>query len=248
MSAEVLLFAGAPTPPLMPPTRDQLIRVRTTGMQGVTLDGQPFLDWYLTTPDWDAAKRQRAYDLKHAAGDTHCLIALSWNYQEAGAYAPAGFDGTKDWTRFLGIVDEVLAAGFYISLHLAGDGLSHADFSYNDPQGWTYGFQWLMANFSSIWARLGPARTPFILPCPGFDGCIPGWAGPENDWHRTNAWIQLCRATIGPSAPLFLYLSAGALGVERGNERLRDPGRAAGGWGLLRRADSLWTAGAVSGT
>ena len=40
----------------------------------------------------------------------------------------------------------------------------------------------------------------------------------------------------------------GHLGVERGNERLRHAGRAAGGWGLLRRADSVWTAGAVSGT
>lgn len=189
------------------PTREQLIAVRTTGMQGLWLDDGPFLDWFLTSPDYDASKRQRAYALKQAHGDTHCLLALSWNYQEDGAFAPAGFDGTKDWPRFLAIMDEVLDAGFLVSLHLAGDGLG-AGPGYNDPKGWTYGWQWLMANFSDIWARLG-SRTPFTIPCPGFDGCIPDWAGPENNWHRTNEWIQLCRSVIGPDAPLFLYLSSG---------------------------------------
>ncbi len=195
-----------------PPTRDQLIAVQTTGMQGLTLDGQPFLDWYLTTPDWDAAKRQRAYDLKHAAGDTHCLLALSWNYQEAGAFAPTGFDGTQDWDRFLAIMDEVIAAGFMVSLHLAGDGLSTsgaAPWRYNDPQGWTYGWQWLMANIPDIRARIGDARAAFIVWCDGFDGCVPGWAGLENDWHRTNEWLERARQVLGPSAVIAIYLSAG---------------------------------------
>ena len=213
MSGHSIVVFGeesSPAPPV--PTRAQLLAVRTTGMQGLTLDGKPFLDWYLTSPDYDAATRQRAYALKHAAGDTHCLLALSWNYQEAGAYAPAGFDGTRDWARFLEILDEVIAAGFLVSLHLAGDGLSTSDrapWGYNDPAGWTYGFQWLMANFPALYARIGAARAPYVLWCPGFDGCIPGWAGPENDWHRTNEWIRLCRSVIGPDAVLMLYLSAG---------------------------------------
>ena len=203
----VLLFGGSSVPPITP-TREHLIAVQTTGMQGLTLDGHPFLDWYLTSPDYDTATRQRAYALKHAAGDTHCLLALSWNYQEAGAYAPVGFDGTKDWPRFLAILDEVIAAGFLVSLHCAGDGLGDG-VNYNDPAGWTYGWQWLMANFHAIFETIGAARSKFIVWCPGFDGCIPGWAGPENDWHRTNEWIQLCRSIIGPDAVLFLYLSSG---------------------------------------
>jgi hypothetical protein len=209
----VLLFAGrAPAPPVTIPTRAELLAVQTTGMQGLTLDGHPFLDFYITSPDYDAATRQRAYDLKHSVGDTHCLVALSWNYQEAGAYAPAGFDGTKDWPRFLGILDEVIAAGFFVSLHLAGDGLSMTQgppWNYNDPVGWTYGWQWLTASFPDIHAQIGPTRAPFILWCPGFDGCVPGWAGPENNWHRTNEWIQRCRSIIGPDAVLMLYLSSG---------------------------------------
>lgn len=205
--------------PLPVPTRDQLCKVKTSGMQGLTVSTQygnvPWFDPYITSPELSASDRQSIYAAKKAAGDTHFLVSLSWNYVETGVKfgslnrAPVGFDGTKDWNRFLSILDEIISAGFYVSLHLAGDGLSNPDFSYNDPQGWTYGFQWLMGKIVEISGKIGSARSPYIIWCPGFDGCVPGWAGPENDWHRTNEWLVHARQVLGPQAVLAIYLSSG---------------------------------------
>jgi len=202
------------------PTRAQLADVRTSGMQGLIVNTPSFgpgnwFELYLTSEELTAADRAAVYAAKRAAGDTHMIVALSWAYRESGisfgtlGRAPAGFDGTRNWLRFLALLDEIIAAGFYISLHMAGDGLSRPDFGYNDPVGDTYGWQWLMANLATIRAQVGEARAAYIAWCPGFDGCIPGWAGPENDWHRTNEYLQAARQTLGPSAVIALYLSAG---------------------------------------
>lgn len=217
--SKLLLLSQAGSGPLPVPTREQLCKVKTSGMQGLTVSTQygdaPWFDPYITSPELSSSDRQSIYAAKKAAGDTHCLVALSWNYAEAGVQfgslnrAPAGFDGTKNWSRFLALLDEIIGAGFYISLHLAGDGLSNADFSYNDPQGWTYGWQWLMQNISAISGTIGAARSPYIIWCPGFDGTIPEWAGPENNWHRTNEWLVQARQVLGPTAVLAVYLTAG---------------------------------------
>lgn len=189
-------------------------------MQGLTVNlpsfgNVPWFDPYLTSPELTAADRQAVYAAKHAAKDSHHLLALSWNYGEAGVSfgslgrAPQGFDGTQNWPRFLSIYDELLSEDFLVSLHLAGDGLSNPAGGYNDPVGWTYGWQWLMANLPMIRAQIGDARAARTVWCDGFDGCTPGWAGPENNWQRMNQYLDFARQTLGPAAVIAIYLSAG---------------------------------------
>lgn len=189
-------------------SRDSLIAVETRGMQGLMLHGKPMLDWYLTSPDLTAADRREYYTIKQDAQDTHCIIPLSWNYPESGAYAPTGFDGWQNFSRLDDLISEVVDAGFHVPFMCAGDGIDPAQGSiYSDPQGWTYGWQWLMDHFDQIYDQITAKSS--IIWTPGFDGCIPAWAGPENNWHRTNQWIQKCRSVIGPTGVLFLYLIDG---------------------------------------
>lgn len=223
MFSQLLYPLGGTRPPV--PTRSQLITVETSGMQGLVVNTPSYgpANWwdpYITSPELTAADRQAVYAAKCAAGDKHMMLAVSWNYAEPGVVfgtlkrALAGFDGTKNWTRFLQIYDEVLDAGFYVSLHLAGDGLSQpqnpdGSWNYNDPTGWTYGWQWLMANLATIRAQVGDTRAAYTLWCDGFDACTPDWAGPTNVWQRMNQYLQLARQVLGSTAAISIYLSSG---------------------------------------
>ncbi len=74
--------------PLRPPvpTRDQVCSVRLT-FQGLTVDTADHgtLPWFeAALTSLSAGDRARVYAAKHAAGDTHCIVALTWNYDEPG--------------------------------------------------------------------------------------------------------------------------------------------------------------------
>lgn len=211
-----------------PPSRDQLCGVRCT-FQGLTVVTQqygtlplfdPAIGWFTL-----AADRQAAYDVKAAAGDTHINLTISGQYAEAGqAYANVvGRDYTQDIPALRALLTEAICAGvsrgvpngFRILLALAGDGMSvnwnPQPGEYNDPAGWTYGFEWLMENFQRIWSALRgdhgewPDLTPWILPMPGYDGVVPAW----QPFTCVNEYVRHARSVAGPHAALAIELSAG---------------------------------------
>lgn len=170
-----------------PPTRDQIGAVKLS-FQGlnVTLPGYGTIPWFEPAiSSLDAAGRQAVYAAKHAAGDTHLAIALSWNYSGDGGYSypVPGRDLSGDLPAFRALVEEAIRNGFYVLAFLAGDGESRPGGGYNDPVGWTYGHAWLMQNLPAIVAALQqPADlTPYVVLLPGWDGVVPGWAPDASD-------------------------------------------------------------------
>lgn len=176
------------------PTRTQVAAVQTS-LAGLTYQtGQ-----YGAIPAWfygklNAADRAGARAVHRAAGDTHIHIGVSEAYIEPSTLWPlelmVGYDyAYADLGKFYDILFETIAAGFFIDLPLAGDGLSRntnpTQGEYNDPQGNTYGFEWLMHNFERIAQALQgdgtasrPDLTPFICFRPGWDAVFYGWGKP----------------------------------------------------------------------
>ncbi len=182
-----------------------MIQVKTTGMQ----NDRNFWECVLTSPDMTQAQRLEQYAAKRAAGDECVILTLSWRYDPCGY---AGRDLWNDLPTFRQYVIEALdmAQGGmqYVLVMLAGDGLAYS------PEGGTYGFFNLMQNFQRIYDGLkgGPGDvdlTPYCVFCPGYDGVVPAWAGPEDQWTRTEDWLLKARGIVGPEGVLALELSAG---------------------------------------
>ena len=154
-------------------TRDQVINVRTTGMQGLTVQTRQFgkLPWWDAALAWldNADDRQAVYAVKHAAGDTHELIQLPFGpplYNEEGnAYAPSHGFGARDWTtdyaKLAALVDEVNQAGFVPVVFLGGDG----------PDNYPVAVKQLPEVFNA----LGRGRMRSLLLIPGWDSVFYGW-------------------------------------------------------------------------
>src|SRR5215469_7067549 len=137
---------------------------------------------------YNATDRQRHYAALKSAGATVIEFAISWNYQESNFHYPVpGTDLSKNLPQLADLIIEALSTGLF-------DGIN-----YNDPAGWTYGWQWLMAQTPPIIQFFknykGIDLTKYILFIPGYDGVVPGWAGPENNWHRVNEWIALAKSS-----------------------------------------------------
>jgi len=168
----------APTPDPIPTyTRDQVCRVRTS-FQGLTVHTSQYgdLPWFEPAiSSLSPEDREAVYAAKHAAGDTHLGIAVSWRYAEAHqAYEHVpGRDLSNDLPTLRALVEDAIRHGFIVTLHLAGDGQSTAS-GYNDPVGWTYGHQWLMAHLAEIIAAMDGVNDA-ILYVPGYDGVFYGW-------------------------------------------------------------------------
>lgn len=213
-----------------PPTRDQLCGVKCS-LQGLTVNTSQYgsLPWFDPALSWLGLQsdRERVYDVKANAGDTHINIAVSSMYhsnEASNAYnALPGRDFTQDIPALRDLITEAICAGvsrglpngFCILLAMAGDGDSVNDNpqpgQYNDPKGWTYGFQWLMKNFARIWSGLrgdggnGPDLTPWIITMPGYDGVVPAW----QPWSHVNDYVRMARAAVGPSGALSIELGGG---------------------------------------
>lgn len=154
-------------------------------MQGFTFRSSQFgdLPWFeAALSSLNESDRRALYAAKHAMGDTHCLLDISWNYAEPGQPYGSGNrvpprDMTGDLPAFRALVEEVIRAGFIPVVFLAGDGQSNPRGGYNDPVGWTYGYQWLYAQLGRIrsipdeWQKL----LPYVVFVPGFDGVFYGW-------------------------------------------------------------------------
>jgi hypothetical protein len=143
----------------------------------------PIPAWFyaaLSQPDRAAARSTH-----RQAGDTHIPIPISEAYRETGTLWPEalreGYDYTQDLDALRAVCFETIAAGFFVDMPLAGDGLGSGP-DYNDPVGRTYGYQWLMANLARILAGLQgdgtaarPDLTPYIIFRPGWDAVFYGW-------------------------------------------------------------------------
>lgn len=189
-------------PPI--PSRERMQQVRTSGMQNT----RNWWECVLTSPDVSREKRLEQYAFKRANGEECQIITLSWRYDPCGY---AGRDLWNDIPTLREYVTEALTDGgmSYVLLMLGGDGLDYS------ADGGTYGFFNLMSNLQRIRDGLagtngeGPDLTPYIIPCPGYDGVVPGWAGPQDQWTRVEEYLLHARAVFGPSAVLALELSAG---------------------------------------
>ncbi|HEY8039878.1 MAG TPA: hypothetical protein VIF15_08805 [Polyangiaceae bacterium] len=185
------------------PTRAGVLSVKLT-FQGltVTLPTYGAIPWFEPAiTSLDAASRKLVYQAKHAAGDTHIGMAVSWAYMNDGGYSypVPGLDLTGNLPAFRALVVEAIENGFTPVIFLAGDGESPAGGGYNDPNGWTYGYSWLMAHLPAIVASLQQPfdLTPYCLLVPGWDGVMPGWQPSELDAYLLQARSLLPNGYVG---------------------------------------------------
>lgn len=176
--------------PVMPPapTKRELMEAQYT-FQGLRAncpqyDARPLPIFDPMRDVVDQACRD-AIDAAHrAAGDKVIGVALSHQYDEPGVIPVLRWG--KDWTTDLpglhAYLVDIIQRGFYVQLHLAGDGHSVKDASgryvYNDPVGHTYGCEWLNETFPQIADALEDIH-PYIRFLPGYDGVFYGCETPD---------------------------------------------------------------------
>jgi len=206
--------ATSPLPQI--PSRARVCGVKET-FQGLTVDTEQYghIPWfeaaYVSLNDKD---RAQARQVKRGAEDTHLELALAWNYQEPGySYPVPGRDLTGDLPTYRALVEEVIRDGFIPVLRLAGDGTAP------DPQGWTKGHDWLMANLEAILTALREPvdLLPYCLITPGYDGVFYGWS-PD----QVRAFLSKLRS-LAPACHIGLEFSAGICHLGNGTADYTDP-------------------------
>jgi hypothetical protein len=222
------LHGTLPEPTLPPePTREEVCGVNIL-FQGVTQFSEEFGAFPAFGPetstlndhDLDAYVRRMV-----TWGATHVEIAISWQYDERDyRYPIPGRDLTDNLPELRRRIIRMLAAGAKaVVLFMAGDGRSapkNADgtYPYNDPQGHTYGYEWLMENFPRIADGLHDVRK-YILVVPGYDGVFYGWGGDtdgiDRQPERVIAFGELFRE-IWPDGYLGIEHSTGKIPVGEG--------------------------------
>lgn len=197
-----------------PPDRMTLMR-KPWHFQGLRVPIDGLTGWFDPALAWiDASKRPQVYATKDAAGDLLYGLALSGQYNEPGQpYAQyAGVDFSKNLPALNALYDEILAGNpnRAVRLFCAGDSQG-AGPGYNDPQGMTYGHDWLMAFFPTLVASLG-WRCRFTQFYPGFDSVFYGW-----DPSQVQAFGSLVRATLSdPNIVLGIEHDVGHIPVGNG--------------------------------
>lgn len=170
--AQMIVLSGpGATPPLPPaPSRSQIINVRTSGMQGLTVQTAQYgsLPWWDAALPWlTASDRQAVYAAKRAASDTHCLVQLPFGpplYDEPNQAYSADRFGPLDWTagntaidpKLAALMTEVVINGFTPVLFLGGD---------NGQEGHAIA----VVQLPLVVAALGPLMA-YTLIIPGWDG------------------------------------------------------------------------------
>lgn len=173
-----------------------------------------------------AEDRQAVYEMKRKDGDKVIILTVSHAYLEP--WIPMTIGAGRDWyhegfDKLAFFIDEIIANGFYVQLHLAGDGnWSHKNpdgtWAYNDPVGWTYGYDWLMEQFPYIAAAMGD-RNDFIRYVIGFDGVFYGWS-PE----QVVAFGKVFRKAL-PNGYLGIEHDPGHIPVGEGGDDYEPGGR-----------------------
>lgn len=228
-----------------PPTRVQICGLKTSlaGLTYQTTQYGPIPAWFYAGLNETDRAIARAAHLD--VGDTHIPIGISAAYKESGTLWPEalkqGYDYTQDLEGFRALLTEVICAGLFVDLPLAGDGLGDGP-DYNDPVGNTYGYGWLMANLPRIIAALTgdgsaarPDLTPFILFRPGWDGVFYGWGMsgevPDQQPDRVRKFGQLFRSLL-PNGHLAIEHTPGNIPCGEGGADFA-PG------GLMRHFDTI---------
>jgi hypothetical protein len=188
-----------PVPPFPSvPTRDQMGNV-FVGFQGEMVDTQQYGRIPVFGPETTTLNDDDLHSYcqqLRGRGYTHGEIAISWQYDEPTFHYPVpGRDLTNDLdelARRIRIMISHFPGG--VVLFLAGDGRSNPPtrgagvYNYNDPQGWTYGHEWLMDNLPRIVKGLVNSKygdvTPYVTFCPGYDGVFYGWGGDTDGIDR----------------------------------------------------------------
>lgn len=170
-----------PVPPMPPvPSRTQVCSVQLH-YQGLTVNTGQFgvLPWWPPAmTSLNPADRQGVYAQTKAAQDTHCILPLTWNYDEPGQpygnmNRVPGRDLSNDLGTYRDLVEEAVRAGFFPILPLGGDGQGNGP-GYNTAVGWTYGCDWVMTKLPEVVGALGDLNQ-YCLYVPGFDAVFYGW-------------------------------------------------------------------------
>jgi hypothetical protein len=157
-----------------PPTRDAILHAQGC-FQGVTVVTVQFGELPMFDPalsSFSPADRLATYAAWHAANCQIVSLSITWDYGEAGQpygsgqlVPPQDLRG-GDLTALRTLLTEVIQHGFYVRLHLAGDG--------TDSGPYIYGYQALVNDLPRVIAglRRAPDLTRYVVFVPGFDGII----------------------------------------------------------------------------
>jgi hypothetical protein len=196
-------------PPQPPPTRAQL-GAGYCGFQGLTVNTPSYgaIPYFTAALGWmTPADRAAVYPQLKAAGVDTVELPISGQYSEPPSYSypVPGVDWSQNLSGYTALVDEAIGQGFKVCLVGAGDGESQGNppYGYNDPNGWTYGFQWLYDFTPTLFQAIGPERREYVWFRPGYDGVFYGWT-PE----QVGAYGALCRS-LDPNCTIGLEFLIG---------------------------------------
>jgi hypothetical protein len=221
--------------PIMEPTREQVCKVYC-GFQGISILTREY-GWIPafgpeTTSLADDDLISYCKQMK-GFGFTHVEFDISWRYTEADySYPVPGRDLSQNLAEVCRRCNIIIEQGMLIKFSLAGDGLSVGDFtSYNDPQGWTYGYEWLCNNVSRILTALKNYSTrdltKFIIFVPGYDGVFYGWGRdgevPDRQPERVINFGRLFRSIL-PNGYLGIEHTPGNIPVGEGSDNWKTGG------------------------
>lgn len=177
------------------PSRDQVCDVQV-GFQGMSATTEEFGTFPCFGPETTSFSRDT--DLvwyiqqMMSKGWTHVEFAVSWNYQTSVFRLP-GRDLSNNLAELKRRIALAITTGVKgVLLMCAGDGLGSGP-GYNDSFGWTYGREWLLANFERIYNAMGPTPEdprdcrPWIVFSSGYDGTDSyAWGTADNvvEWWR----------------------------------------------------------------
>ena len=209
------------------PSRSQVCNVKS-GFQGVSILTKQFGWIKAFGPECGALNDEDTISYcqqMKALGFTHVEMDISWQYSEPDFQYPVpGLDLAYNLPEVCRRLELIIQQGMFVKFSLAGDGMSVNDNptqgQYNDPQGCTYGYQWLIQNFGRIVGPMlnynGHNLTKFILFVPGYDAVFYGWGiegeVPDQQPARVTTFGKLFRNII-PDGYLGIEHSTGKIPV-----------------------------------
>lgn len=168
--------------------------------------------------------------LKEQGFDT-AMFPVSWRYSESDySYPVPGVDLTNNFAEIRRRCEFIIKRGLKIAFFLSGDGLSfpkNADgtYPYNDPQGWTRGYNWLIewvGDFIQSMKFGGKINiNQYALYFPGYDGVFYGWGVegevPDRQPERVMTFGNVAR-NADPDIYLAIEHTPGKIPVGEGKE------------------------------
>ncbi len=199
------------------PTREKVLGVNLT-FQGLTVITQQYgtLPWFEAALAWlNPSDRQSVYNVKHAAGDSHCIIQLPFGslYNEPGQ--PYATFPDLDWTNsntsispeFNNLVIEVIENGFTPII-----------FPNEEQDQSLIQMQMIIKSLQS--SPVGDL-IPYCILMTGWDGVFYGWPGGPDAVVK---WGAAMRA-LAPNAYLGIEHDPGHIPLGEGGDDYQPNGR-----------------------